>query len=282
MTTPPWAIIVTWDSRDDVLACLDALARSEPRPHVVLVDNASRDGTVEAVTARFPQIEVIAHQRNLHFAAGANAGLRRALAAGAEWAWVLNPDAHPAPDALATLLQATGADPAIAIAGPRLVHPDGRAVIGAVCDFATGAVREPAAAEGDPPRDIDYVWGCAMLARTEALARIGLFDERFTAYFEDADLCLRARAAGYRVVGVPGARVDHFGGRAGDRRLLLQIYLRGRNWLWCFARHAPPGLRLRAVIAVAAYHLPRLALGSALWYIARKLRPRGRQVSLRV
>ena len=166
MSDPPWAIVVTWDSRDDVLACLDALARSKPRPHVVLVDNASRDGTVEAVTAQCPQVEIIAHARNLHFAAGANAGLRR------------------------------------------------------------------------------------------------------------------ARAAGYRVVGVPAARVDHFGGRAWDRRLLLQTYLRGRNWLWCFARHAPPEQRLRAVIAVAAYRLPRLALGSALWYIARKLRPRGRRVSL--
>lgn len=279
MTTPPWAIIVTWESRNDTLACLETLTRSQPRPHVVLVDNASRDGTVEAVTAQYPQVEIIAHARNLHFAAGANAGLRRALAAGAEWVWVLNPDTRPAPDALAALLRAAD-DPAVAIAGPRLVHPDGRAVIGAECDFATGAVREPDTAEDDPPRDVDYVWGCAMLVRAEALGRIGLFDERYVAYFEDADLCLRARAAGYRVVGVPGARVDHFGGRAGDRRLLLQTYLRGRNWLRCFARHAPPGIRLRAVLAVAAYRLPRLALGSALWYIARKLRPRGRQVSL--
>jgi GT2 family glycosyltransferase len=141
-------------------------------------------------------------------------------------------------------------------------------------------VREPVVPADAPPCDVDYVWGCALLARTEALSRIGLFDERYVAYFEDADLCLRARAAGYRIVGVPGARIDHFGGRAGDRRLLQQTYLRGRNWLRCFARHAPPELRLRAVLAVAAYRLPRLALGSALWYIARKLRPRGRRVSL--
>ncbi len=286
------AVVVNWNSRDDTLACLRALARGTPAPDVIVVDNASRDGSVLAVRQACPAVEVIAHARNFHFARGANAGLRRAFERGADYAWLLNPDALPAPDALAEMLRVAESDPRVGIVGARLVHPaphprsrrGERVVVGANCDFATGAIDEPLAPEdpGLDRLDVDYVWGCAMLIRAELARQVGLLDERLVAYFEDADLCLRARAArpGWKTVTALRATVTHLGSRAADRAFAQQMWLRGRNWLWCYWRHAPPRLRPRLLRWMLGYRLPHLAWSAVVTLAARTLRPRGRPLRL--
>jgi GT2 family glycosyltransferase len=285
-------VVVSWNSRDDTLACLAALARSEPAaPDVIVVDNASTDGTVAAVRAAFPNVELIENSRNRHFARGANQGLRRALARGAEFAWVLNPDAHVAPTALHEMLCLAASDPALGIIGARLVHPaphprsrlGERVVVGANCDLRTGAIDEPAAPDSSVDRlDVDYVWGCAMLLRAAMLRQVGLFDERLVAYFEDADLCLRARAAvpAWRTATALRAVVVHAGSRAANRRFLQQMWLRGRNWLWCFWRHAPAAQRPALLRWMLGYRLPRLAWAALFTLAARTVRPLGRPIKL--
>ena len=286
------AVLVSWNSRDDTLACLAALARSEPAPAVIVVDNASTDGTAAAVRAAFPAVEVIEQQRNEHFARGANAGLRRALARGAEFAWVLNPDAHPAPNALAEMLRLAEVDPALGIIGARLVHPPPhprsrqgeRVVVGADCDLRTGLIHEPTppAANTSGRLDVDYVWGCSMLLRAGALRAVGTFDERLTAYFEDTDLCLRARAArpAWGTATALRAEVVHGGSRAANRRFAQQMWLRGRNWLWVFWRHAAPADRPALLAWMLGYRLPRLAWSALVTLLARTARPLGRPVRL--
>ncbi len=269
------AVIVTWNSRAEALNCLAALAASEtPVAHVVVVDNASGDGTAEAVRAACPEAEVIENARNEHFARGANAGLRRALTLGAEWAWVLNPDATPAPGALGEMLRVGESDERIGVVGARLVHPGragkrARVVVGANCDFATAGIVEP-----PPPEDVgldrlrvDYVWGASLLARVKMVREVGLFDDGFRAYFEDADLCLRAKAAGWRTVTALRAEVGHVGSQAGDRRFAEQMWLRARNWLWCFWRHAPLGQRPRVLLWMVLRRWPEMA-----WAAMRRAR----------
>ena len=294
MTAPSvLVVVVTWNSRTDVLDCLAALANSEGVAlDVVVVDNASTDGTAAAVRAAFPTAEVIENERNEHFARGANVGLRRALERGAEYACVLNPDALVTPNALAEMVQVADSQPSLGIVGARLVHPaphprsrlGERIVVGANCDLRTGAIVEPAAPAGNAHDRlaVDYVWGCAMLLRAAALRQIGLFDERLIAYFEDTDLCLRARAAtpAWRTATALRAVVAHGGSRAANRKFLQQMWLRSRNWLWCFWRHAPAQQRPRLLLWMLGYRLPHLAWTTLLTLVARTVRPLGRPIRL--
>lgn len=279
------AIVVNWNNRDDTLTCLNSLARCAPfRPDVILVDNGSTDGSVAAVRAARPDVEIVALPSNRHFAAGANVGLRRALARGADYAWLLNNDVTVAPDALAQMARVAESDPQFGVVGARLVHPGDppHVVVGGLCDFRSGAVHEPS-----PPSDpnlhwlvVDYVWGCAMLVRVEMLQRVGLLDERYVAYFEDTDLCLRARQAGWQTATALRATVYHVGARTADRVFVQQMWLRGRNWVWCYWRHAPRAERPWVLLSMLGYRLPYLAWSSLVTIAARTLRPRGRPIRL--
>jgi N-acetylglucosaminyl-diphospho-decaprenol L-rhamnosyltransferase len=289
---PPglWAVIVTWNSRDDLLACLKALRAAGETAAVLVVDNASDDGSASAVRSDFPEVTVLEADRNLHFARGANLGLRFALAHGARQVCVLNPDAVPATGALAEMVRVSASDDKLGIVGARLVHPRPaqtsrvreRVVVGALCNLATGDIIEPTAPENRAldRLTVDYVWGCAMLLRAEALEQVGLFDESLTAYFEDADLCLRARAAGWHTATALRAVVVHAGSRAGNQRFAQQMWLRGRNWLRVYWRHAPPAARPRLAVWMWGYRLPQLLWSALVTVSVRSLRPNGRPIRL--
>jgi len=279
------AVVVNWNNRQDTLACLESLACCEPlRPEVILVDNGSTDGTVAAVQTAWADVQVVALPANLHFAAGANAGLRRALMREANYVWLLNNDVTVAPDALAEMIRVAESDPGLGIVGARLVHP-GHAphvVVGTLCDFRTGAIHEPV-----PPLDpdvdrlvVDYVWGCAMLIRAETLRQVGLLDERYVAYFEDADLCLRARQAGWETATALRATIYHEGAKTANRVFLQQMWLRGSNWLRCYWRHAPRTERPRLLLSMLGYRLPHLAWSSLVTILARTLRPQEQPIRL--
>jgi GT2 family glycosyltransferase len=279
------AVIVNWNGRAETLACLRALAHSRPPPaHVIVVDNGSTDGSAEAIAASYPEVELLVLPRNRHFAAGANAGMRAALAGSADGVWLLNNDVRVTPGALGELLQVLEAYPRAGIAGARLVHPGlPGEIIGADCDLRTGAIRDRPAPD-DPAVaavPVDYVWGCAMLIRAAVLAEIGVFDESLVAYFEDTDLCLRARRAGWRTLGAVRAVVHHDGSASAGRRFLYTQYLRGRNWARCFLRHAPPGERGRLRLWLLGVRLPGLAWATLLTVVARGLRRVRRVTGLR-
>jgi GT2 family glycosyltransferase len=110
------------------------------------------------------------------------------------------------------------------------------------------------------------------LARAAVLRQLRGFDGRYIAYYEDADLCLRARVLGWRSVSALRAVVAHIGSAAGDRRFAQQMWLRGRNWLRCYWRHAPPALRPRLLASMLLYRLPQLAWAAAVTSGVRLLR----------
>jgi GT2 family glycosyltransferase len=259
------AVIVNWNGKEDTLACLASLAAAVPQPQVtIVVDNGSTDGSVAAIRRSFPQVTCLALAENHHFAAGANAGLRRALAEEVAFVWLLNNDVVVAADALGRLLaaaEATGAG----IVGPRVQTADGREELGAWWDFASGRIVAAYAAAlpaGVTRLPVDYVWGCALLARAETLQVTGLLDERYVAYFEDADLCLRAQRAGYEVVAATDAVVWHGGSRTARRRPWWQLWRRAHGRLRFFWYHATWSQRPRLVAQTVLREWPLLALGT--------------------
>lgn len=208
------AVVVDWNGAELTRTCLRALGdvRHDGPLDVVLVDNGSADPAALAALADPPRVRVVRLPRNAGFGAGSNAGIRAALDAGAEWIWLLNNDAEPEPGALAAMLAEGGADPMIGAVGSILDEsvPGGSRTLvygGGRVGFASGLPRHHESPV--PIERIDYLCAASLLVRVDALARIGLFDERFFLYWEDADLCFRLRDAGFRLAVAARATVRH-------------------------------------------------------------------------
>ena len=210
--------VLNWNGRDDTLACLDSLqAVCYPNFGVIVVDNGSSDGSVAAIHHRFPNQAVIETGENLGFAGGNNVGLRYARERGADYALLLNNDTEVASDFLALLVDVIDADPSIGVVGPTIYYHDPSDVIwsaGGGIDWRRGDSymigldqREDDA--GWALREVDFISGCALLVRMSALDRVGDLDERFFAYYEETEWCVRIQRGGYRIVHVPESRVWH-------------------------------------------------------------------------
>jgi GT2 family glycosyltransferase len=242
-------VILTWNGRDLTLDCLRSLeAVKTANTTLIVVDNASQDGTVAAIRERYgDRVAVLENDANLGYAAGNNAGIEHALSLGADFVLLLNNDTLVDPAFLDRMLSPMLAAPGIGIAGPKTYYhtpPDRIWFAGG--DFVRGTarhtgIRETDRGQHDRERDIDYATGCAMLARREVFEKAGYLDPAYQAYFEDADFCLRARDAGFRVRFVPAAKVWHrisasTGGQLSRRKATRKLASSRRF----FAAHARP------------------------------------------
>lgn len=207
-------IIPAWNGKAFLADCLNSLL-SQDYPHfeVIVVDNASSDGTPDWVAAHYPQVRLIRNERNLGFAAGVNVGLR---AASGEALLLLNQDTLVQPGWLRALVSGLLARPEIGIAGSKIYYWGGKAIWHAGIMLIDPRMQVEHRGDGEIDQgqyeqltDVEAVTGAALAIRRSVLERIGLFDEDYFVYFEDVDFCLRASAAGFRVVYVPGAIVQH-------------------------------------------------------------------------
>lgn len=287
-------IIVTWNVRDLALEAVrtarEDLARNGPEGQVWVVDNASTDGTVEAIRARFPDVQVIASAENLGFAAGNNLALR-ALGFGQaaattdlpEAVFLLNPDTLVQDRAIHTLYEALFAAPTNGLVGARLTYGDGSFQHSA---FAFPGVWQTAfdllplpprlyntrlngryprwLYEQGKPFRVDFVLGATMMLRREVIQQVGMFDEQFFMYCEEIDWAMRIQRAGWRVLCVPRARVIHLEGRS-TSQVRPQSYLNlWRSRFQLYRKHYPP-LKVAAIRAVV-----RLGMSRRLRHLAQE------------
>jgi len=209
-----FVVTLNWNLEDDTAACVESVLAAGVRlDRIVVVDNGSRPEAVEALAARWgSSLHLLRNDRNLGFAGGMNVGLRHALAEGARSVLVLNNDTVIAPTMVQVLAEADARLGGPGILGPAIYYYDDPERLWRLGDTRHRWLPMPRPAKLPPDLSafpVDYVTGCAMLVRREVFERVGLFDERYHMYFEDADLCRRARDAGFAVWCVPRARMWH-------------------------------------------------------------------------
>lgn len=238
-------IIPHLKGEETLLPLLEDLAaerESTPGLEVLLVDNASTDGSVERARREHPWIRVLALERNEGYAGGCNRGIE---ATDGEWVWLLNDDVRLEKGVVQAMLEVAGADDRTAAVQPKilsLVHPgsfDYAGGGGGLMDvygypFAMGRIGgelERDRGQYDEVREIFWASGTACLWRRRALERIGLLDESFFAHMEEIDLAWRAWNAGWRVLSAPKGAVSHLGGGTLAYQAWRKMYLNHRNAL---------------------------------------------------
>jgi GT2 family glycosyltransferase len=218
-------LVLNWSNRVCTLECLESLERASlDGARVLVVDNGSTDGSVEAIRARFPRVDVLALPENRGFAGGNNAGVAHALAGGAGAVLLLNNDTRVAPDFLPLLLTVLNENPnaaAVSSAIMRLEAPDVLQEAWFDIYYGFGLIRRRGVnalpGEGyDFIRPVDAAIGCSLLIRAEALRELGSLDESYFAYHEEVDWCLRARKAGWQIFYQPYSRVWHHYSKSTD------------------------------------------------------------------
>ncbi|MFA4947773.1 MAG: glycosyltransferase family 2 protein [Candidatus Krumholzibacteriia bacterium] len=213
-----YVIVLNWNGRGVIGPCLASLMRvTEPPLEIIVVDNASSDGSAEIVRRDAPGAELIVNERNVLFAEGNNVGLRRAIERGGSLFLLLNNDTEVDPAFAARMLEALERDPAAGIVGPKIVYDDDpkRIWYGGGGFFPLVWIPKHEnirMIDGSfPERGGETLWvsGCAMLVRREVVDAVGLLDPSYTIYCEDVDFCLRARRAGWKCLYEPRALVRH-------------------------------------------------------------------------
>lgn len=258
MTAPKVAIVIlNWNGREDVVNCVSTLPRlNYENVMATVVDNASTDGSVEALRQRFPQQRVLVMERNLGFTGGNNRGIADALEHGAEYVLLLNNDTEMHPELVTELVRVASSDAKIGAVGAKNLRlEDPRQVWGAYGEVTYGRelVRVFGKGEPDGPRfedvrDVGWVIGNGMMMSRAALEKLGGFDETFFGYHEDVDWCARARENAFRVVYNGRAIIFHKGFGAADPSRPVKfpvLYFLGRNGVLFARKHGSPVQRWR-------------------------------------
>lgn len=305
-------IIVSYNTRDMTLDCLRALyadlegsGLGGSESEVWVVDNASKDNSVQAIRDEFPRVNLIASERNLGFGAANNRALQPARG---RFLLLLNSDAFPLPGAIANLLKYLREHPEVGAVGPRLLNGDGS--LQPSCWKFPAPGRAWAEAIGlaallprhrvvgdyfrwahDEERRVDFVIGAAVLLRREVYEQVGGFDESFFLYAEETDWMKRMEAVGWPIVFVPWAQVTHLGGASSQSKPGLNpLFFEGQDRF--VAKHfGARGLfsfraanMVRALARLLAFagrslvargegkHQARLRMRQAAWLLGRHLR----------
>ncbi len=245
-------IILNTNRKHDTLACLESLRNSDYQPgEIIILDNSSIDGTVEAVQDNFPEVTVVSLLENKGYAGNNNVGIKLALKNGADWVFILNEDTVVSPDCLEFLMTTGESDERIGLVGPMVFHFNENKII----QSAGGSINQnwkfehigsnqEDHAQFIDTQDVDWISGCAMLIRGETLREIGLFDERFFYYWEEVDLCLRAKQHGWTIHHVPYAKIWHKGVSLNYSPSPITTYYSTRNKLLLLNKHSTP-IRVR-------------------------------------
>jgi N-acetylglucosaminyl-diphospho-decaprenol L-rhamnosyltransferase len=241
-------IIVSWNVRELLRGCLAALTTDDRRLttaesssvvrrpssiEIIVIDNASSDGSADMVAAEFPQVRLIANVENRGFTGGNNQGI--AVAQG-RYVFFLNPDTVVGGESLATMLGYMEEHPDVGVVGPQLRYGDGSLqssrrsfpTFGSALFESTPLAwhwpdnpwaRRYRMEDHQPTEeeDVDWLVGAALLTRRNVLDQVGVFDEGYFMYSEELDWCRRVKMAGWRVIYLPSAQIVHYEGKSSEQ-----------------------------------------------------------------
>ncbi len=245
-------VIVTYNSAGHIDSCLRAIVTQPPKTdhEILVVDNASTDGTAAAIRARWHGVRVIDAGENLGFAAANNLGIRQSFA---PLVLLLNPDTSVSPGAIDKLVAAVDRRPDAGIVGPRLVDQNGRPelswglMVSPLAELRQKLVSRFTESLSQREREVDWVSGACLLVRRAAAEEVGLMDERYFMYLEDVDFCAAVRGRGWRVLFTPTAQVVHLRGQSRATASAATERAYRRSQLSFYEKHHPqwlPWLRM--------------------------------------
>lgn len=271
-------IIVSWNVEKYLVNCLSSIEKNRPSVEyeIIVVDNASTDGIVDRIRRDFPNVCLVENISNIGFAAANNQGIEMAKG---QYLFLLNPDTIVHPDAMDSLTKYLDEHEDVGACGPKLVREDGSLYIlngsdptvrsllyGKTIFRSLGIFRghykklKNRKYDFNKQTQFDQLSGSAIMVRKSVITEIGMMDENFFLYFEDVDLCVRLRKAGWKLVYVPDAVITHIGGRssvhvsAKKQMMLLDslfVYFRkhhGRFVSRCFSLIFKPSVIIKEIV----------------------------------
>lgn len=276
-------VIVSWNARDYLKMCLQSIARASSglAVEVIVVDNASSDGSPEMVEKEFPRVRLIQTGANLGFAGGNNKGIEHATG---KYVFLINSDVEVGEDTFGKLVGYLDENPDIGLLGPKILSADGgiqRSSMGfptvenslyraiALDRLFPNSRRFGSQLmtfwDHNSTRDVDVVNGCFWAARVDAIKQVGVLDDRFFMYGEDVDWCRRFHQQGWRVVFYPSAEVIHYGAGSSSnapQRFYVQLY---RSKLMMFQKHSSPVEATLYRMILLFHQTIRMSAFSVLW-----------------
>ena len=254
------AVVLTWNDTELTTKCLQSLLDSDyPNLEIVLVDNGSVPPRGPELLERFPGVRLVQNPSNQGFSGGANRGLETAIEMKADYIHLIGNDAVLAPDAISLLVAECERDSRAGAAGPLLLDPGEVEIV----QFYTASldrdqamhhhhhVGQPYTRGKWPTVETEFIPCVALLFRAKALRELGLFDESFGTCWEDYDLCLRLRDAGWKYFSVGDATATHLGSYTTGRISPYIVYYTTRNRLVCLQRYSRDLQSFRRKLSVA-------------------------------
>jgi len=277
-------IIVNWNTRDLLAQCLQSVydTVNDLDFEVIVVDNASADGSVAMVQERFPRVQLIENQENIGFAAANNQAMQ--ISRG-NYVWLLNSDTIVLNDALEKMVAFMQAHPEIGAISSRLLNKDGslqdfpktyptlinelsRALY--IYNFVTWLKRRGMVSRGERTREVDRIKGASMLVRRQTINAVGGMSEDYFMYAEEDDWCFRIKRQGWKIYYYPKAEVIHYEGSS-VKQISHSMFLRLHQSKLLFFRryYGPTSVQLLKGIWLTGYGV-RLAVVSLLWVMGGK------------
>jgi GT2 family glycosyltransferase len=279
---PLYVIVLNWNLPKDTIECIQSIQASETTDlHIILVDNGSTDASVDLFREQFGNtITILANPVNIGFAAGMNIGIKHALIQGAQAVLLLNNDTTIDRTMIGQLISIADNHPRAGLVGPFIYFSDQRDRIWRVGDrdsrwlpFPIRLSNRLLKSSGSAEFRLDYITACAMFIRREVLELIGLLDERYFMYYEDADFCQRARRVGYEIWCAPKARMWHKVSRSSHKQKPIMRYRQswGRVEFYHSYKHGIAWIFLVFYLLVRALLLTVLDILTGNWSLIHPL-----------
>ena len=238
-------IILNWNKAEETIRCLETVAIIDySNMEVLVVDNSSSDGSVVKIREKFSTVTIIENKCNLGYAEGNNIGLRYSIEKNAKYALILNNDTFVDRDFAKKLVNAGERYPNAALIGPLIYNYGQPGIIqsaGANLDYLWRShhrgLGKQDVGQFNQEEEVEIVSGSAVLVNLNIIKKIGLLDKSFFLYREDVDWCLRAKKAGYEVLFVPGATMEHRSHQVRESELPRITYYMTRNSLALMKKH---------------------------------------------